>query len=294
VILVGGSTRMPAIVELVKDLTGKDPHKGVNPDEVVAIGAAIQAGVLQGEVKDVLLLDVTPLSLGIETKGGVMTKLIERNTTIPTRRSEVFTTADDNQNAVDVHVLQGEREMAAYNKTLGKFQLTGIPPAPRGVPQVEVSFDIDANGIVHVTAQDKATGKEQSITITGQSSLAREDIERMVKDAEAHAEDDRRRREEAEVRNTADSLVYQTEKLLSEQAGAPGPERDQVQAALAEVKERLDGGDVSAIRSATERLTSATQAFAQRLYEHSSDAGGTGGDGGHGGDDEVVDAEIVE
>ena len=216
-ILVGGSTRMPAVQDLVHELTGKEPHKGVNPDEVVAVGAAIQAGVLKGEVKDVLLLDVTPLSLGIETKGGVMTKLIERNTTIPTRRTEVFTTADDKQPSVEIHVLQGEREMAQYNKTLGKFQLVDLPPAPRGVPQIEVTFDIDANGIVHVSAKDRATGKEQSMTITGQSSLDKDDIDQMVKDAEAHAEEDRRRREEAEVRNNADTLVYQTEKLLREQ-----------------------------------------------------------------------------
>ena len=211
---------MPAIQELVQTLTGKEPHKGVNPDEVVAVGAAIQAGVLKGEVKDVLLLDVTPLSLGIETKGGVMTKLIERNTTIPTRRSEVFTTAEDGQPSVEIHVLQGEREMAMYNKTLGKFQLVDLPPAPRGVPQIEVTFDIDANGIVHVSAKDRATGKEQSMTITGQSSLGKDDIDRMVRDAESHAEDDRRRREEAEVRNQADSLVYQTEKMLKDQAAS--------------------------------------------------------------------------
>ena len=211
---------MPAIQELVQTMTGKEPHKGVNPDEVVAVGAAIQAGVLKGEVKDVLLLDVTPLSLGIETKGGVMTKLIERNTTIPTRRSEVFTTAEDSQPSVEIHVLQGEREMAMYNKTLGKFQLVDLPPAPRGVPQIEVTFDIDANGIVHVSAKDRATGKEQSMTITGQSALGKDDIDRMVRDAEAHAEDDRRRREEAEVRNQADSLVYQTEKMLKDQAAS--------------------------------------------------------------------------
>src|SRR6202049_4978545 len=217
VVLVAGSTRMPSIQDLVQNLTGKEPHKGVNPDEVVAIGAAVQAGVLKGEVKDVLLLDVTPLSLGIETKGSVMHRLIERNTTIPTKRSEVFTTAEDNQPSVEIHVLQGERERAMYTKTLGKFQLVDLPPAPRGIPQIEVTFDIDANGIVHVSAQDKATGKEQSMTITGQSSLAKDDIERMVRDAEAHAEDDRQRREEAEVRNSADTLVYQTEKLLKEQ-----------------------------------------------------------------------------
>ena len=218
IVLVGGATRMPAIQELVRGLTGKEPHKGVNPDEVVAVGAAIQAGVLKGEVKDILLLDVTPLSLGIETKGGVMTKLIERNTTIPTKKSEVFTTAEDMQPSVQVHVLQGEREMAMYNKTLGKFELVDLPPAPRGVPQIEVTFDIDANGIVHVSARDRATGKEQSMTITGQSALNKDEIDRMVHDAEAHAADDRRRKEEAEIRNNADSLVYQTEKMLRDQA----------------------------------------------------------------------------
>ena len=294
VILVGGSTRMPAIVDLVRELTGKDPHQGVNPDEVVAVGAAIQAGVLKGEVKDVLLLDVTPLSLGIETKGGVMTTLIERNTTIPTRRSEVFTTATDSQDSVDVHVLQGEREMAQYNKTLGKFQLTGIPPAPRGVPQVEVAFDIDANGIVNVSAKDRATGKEQSITITGQSALSKDDINQMVKDAEAHAEEDRRRREEAEVRNTADSLVYQTEKTLSDQGDVANlPGRDQVEAALTEVKDTLNGSDVDAIRTATDRLSTARQAFAQQLYQQASTAPGGHATGGSD-DDEVVDAEIVD
>src|SRR5216110_1171214 len=251
VILVGGMTRMPAVQAKVKELIGKDPHKGVNPDEVVAIGAAIQAGVLKGEVKDVLLLDVTPLSLGIETKGGVMTRLIERNTTIPTRKSEVFSTADDNQPGVEVHVLQGEREMASFNKTLGKFQLVDLPPAPRGVPQIEVTFDIDANGIVHVSAKDRATGKEQSMTITGQSSLGREDIERMVRDAEAHAEEDRRRRDEAEVRNQADTLVYQTEKLLREQGESfTGAEKDTVESNLKELKDTLAGSDLEAIKSA--------------------------------------------
>src|SRR5688500_4712087 len=249
VILVGGSTRMPAVQELVQALTGKEPHKGVNPDEVVAVGAAIQAGVLKGEVKDVLLLDVTPLSLGIETKGGVMTKLIERNTTIPTRRTEVFTTAEDMQPSVEIHVLQGEREMASYNKTLGKFQLVELPPAPRGVPQIEVTFDIDANGIVHVSAKDRATSKEQSMTITGQSSLGKDQIDQMVRDAESHAEDDRRRKEEAETRNQADSLVYQTEKVLRDSGDKiSGSEKDAVESALTELKEAVAGSDVERIR----------------------------------------------
>ncbi|MGH9119151.1 MAG: molecular chaperone DnaK [Acidimicrobiales bacterium] len=300
VILVGGSTRMPAIQDLVKELTGKEPHKGVNPDEVVAVGAAIQAGVLKGEVKDVLLLDVTPLSLGIETKGGVATRLIERNTTIPTRRTEVFTTADDGQSSVEIHVLQGEREMAAFNKTLGKFQLVDLPPAPRGVPQIEVTFDIDANGIVNVSAKDRATGKEQSMTITGQSALNRDEIDRMVRDAESHAEEDRRRKEEAEVRNQADSLVYQTEKLLREQGEKiTGDEKTNVEAKLKELKEALNGSDVEAIKTGVEGLMTASQTFAQRLYEQaaseSAAAGGGAADTSEApADDDVVDAEIVD
>jgi molecular chaperone DnaK len=305
VVLVGGATRMPAIQDLVRDLTGKDPHKGVNPDEVVAIGAAIQAGVLKGEVKDVLLLDVTPLSLGIETKGGIMTRLIERNTTIPTKRTEVFTTAEDGQPSVEIHVLQGEREMASYNKTLGKFQLVDLPPAPRGIPQIEVTFDIDANGIVHVSAKDRATGKEQSMTITGQSSLGRDEIDRMVRDAEAHADDDRRRKEEADARNSADTLVYQTEKLLREQGDKiSGEEKTRVEDGLKGLKDALAGSDTEAIRRATETLVTASQGFAQRLYEQAAQeanggATGTGtddaesGDGGPS-DEEVVDAEIVD
>ena len=301
VVLVGGSTRMPAIQDMVQSLTGKEPHKGVNPDEVVAIGAAVQAGVLKGEVKDVLLLDVTPLSLGIETKGGVMHRLIERNTTIPTKRSEVFTTADDSQPSVEIHVLQGEREMAMYNKTLGKFQLVDLPPAPRGVPQIEVTFDIDANGIVHVFAKDLATQKEQSMTITGQSSLAKDEIDRMVRDAEAHADDDRKRREEAEIRNNADSLVYQTEKLLKDQGDKfQGDEKDKVEAGLKELTTALAGSDLDKIKEATEALVNASHGFSQRLYEEAakSQAGPGASDGDVGSDDqsddEVVDAEIVD
>ncbi|MCQ3814429.1 MAG: molecular chaperone DnaK [Acidimicrobiia bacterium] len=301
VVLVGGSTRMPAVAELVLEMTGKEPNKTVNPDEVVAIGAAIQAGVLKGDVKDVLLLDVTPLSLGIETKGGVMTTLIERNTTVPTRKSEIFTTAQDNQPSVEIHVLQGEREMAAYNKTLGKFQLVGLPPAPQGQPQIEVVFDIDANGIVHVSATDKATNKEQSMTITGQSSLDKDVIDKMVRDAELHAEEDRQRREEAEARNNADSLVHQTEKLLSEQGDSVSDEdKAPITEKLSELRTALEGTDISAIKAATEALMMASQAFGQRLYEAAAETvrasadDGADGETGTGDEDEIVDAEIID
>ncbi len=297
VVMVGGSTRMPAVIELVESITGKEPHKGVNPDEVVAIGAAVQAGVLKGDVKDILLLDVTPLSLGLETKGGVMHKLIERNTTIPTRKTEVFTTAEDNQPSVEVHVLQGERDIAAYNKTLGKFQLVDLPPAQRGIPQIEVTFDIDANGIVNVSAKDRATGKEQSITITGSTTLDKNDIDQMIKDAEAHAADDAKRREEAEVRNNADTLVYQTEKLLQDQAdNISDDEKEAVETALSDLKEKIGGEDMEAIKDATEKVLAASQTVSARLYEQAAAAesatGGAPGDAGS--DDEVVDAEIID
>nr|MBA3472575.1 Hsp70 family protein [Rubrobacter sp.] len=300
IILVGGSTRIPAVQEKVKEITGKEPNKGINPDEVVAVGAAIQAGVLAGEVKDVLLLDVTPLSLGIETKGGVMTKLIERNTTIPTRKSEAFTTADDNQGSVEIKVYQGEREMAMYNKLIGNFQLVGLPPAPRGVPQIEVAFDIDANGIVNVGAKDLGTGKEQRITITASSGLSDADIDQMVRDAESHAEEDTRRREEADVRNNTDNLVYSIERSLKDVDGkVDADKRAQIEEALKNTKEALANDDVEEIKRQQEVLLSASHALSEALYQQAAQqqqqgaADSTGPDGNPEGD-VVEDAEIVD
>jgi molecular chaperone DnaK len=300
VVLVGGSTRIPKVQELVRQFFGKEPHKGVNPDEVVALGAAVQAGVLAGEVKDVLLLDVTPLSLGIETLGGVMTRLIDRNTTIPTRKSEIFSTAADNQTSVEIHVLQGERDMARDNRTLGKFHLIGIPPAPRGIPQVEVTFDIDANGILNVSAQDKATGKQQAITITASSGLGKDEVEKMVKEAEAHSAEDKRRRQEIESRNQADALVYQTEKTLNEnREKIPANEVSAIEGAIRETKEAVESGDMNRIREKMELLTKASHHLAEIMYQQASSKqqqarGGPGGAQGPKPEEDVVDAEFEE
>jgi molecular chaperone DnaK len=304
VVLVGGMTRMPAVQEKVKELTGKDPHRGVNPDEVVAVGAAIQAGVLAGDVKDVLLLDVTPLTLGIETKGGVMTKLIERNTTIPTRKSEIFSTAEDNQPSVEVHVLQGEREMATYNKSLGKFQLTGIPPAPRGIPQIEVTFDIDANGILNVGAKDLGTGKEQKIEIKSGSGLAEEEVERMVKDAESHAEEDRRQREVVEARNTAENAAYQAERQVNEMGDSlDSSAKEEIEAAIKDVRDNLESDDVVLLKQKTDALQAAFHKVSEQMYAAAQQEAAAGGNGatadGQSADssadeEEVVDAEVVD
>jgi molecular chaperone DnaK len=300
VILVGGQTRMPAVIELVRKIFGKEPHKGVNPDEVVAIGAAIQAGVLQGEVKNVLLLDVTPLSLGLETLGGVMTRLIERNTTVPTRKSELFSTAEDNQPAVEIHVLQGERELASDNKSLGRFRLEGIAPAPRGVPQIEVTFDIDANGILHVTARDKATGREQKVTITASSGLSQNEVEQMVREAEQHAREDRQRREEIEERNRADSLAYQAEHTLRDLGDKiPAGLRSEVEAGITSVRDALAGNDIARIRTASENLARTTQRIGQETYARPGTTAGTGAGSGNsasssGGDSETIEGEYHE
>jgi molecular chaperone DnaK len=293
VILVGGATRMPAVQDLVRELIGKEPHKGVNPDEVVAVGAAIQAGVLAGEVKDILLLDVTPLSLGVETKGGIFTKIIEKNTTIPVKKSMVFTTAEDNQTQVEIHVLQGERELAAYNRSLGRFHLVGIPPAPRGVPQIEVTFDIDANGILNVSAKDLGTGKEQAITITGSTNLSEEEIQRMIKEAQQHAEEDKRRREEAELKNKLDNLIYTVEKTLKEVGDkVPSSSRSEIETSLKEAKDALASEDISKIKKAYDDLSAKSHSLAQVIYQPSQSAQAAAGSSG--GEGKVVDGEVVE